>query len=390
MNKHFKSVIALTLICAISTLLLALTNSLTAPIIKEQEAAAVNEALAVVLPDGEGFEAIDLTKYELPKTITEAYSEKNGGYVFKMTTTGYGSNFVILCGIDKDSVIKGATCISSNETLGVEQTYGDNFKDKKSEEVESVDTVANATKTTAAYKGAIQDALNALTIMQGGSVELRTEEEILNDNLSNALPEAEGKFTPVFITEEIKGIDALYGSQNKTGYVAVIGESFIATDKDGNVTTESDNKDIAEKAIKAIIKSHKSLTPIDLSKYSDIPTQVKEAYKTASGNYMFALHAAGFGINGDAYYYPSGKPIIIQVSATKEGKIIDCVTLFQYETDGIGSACADSKFYSQFDGKTEKDYSDIDAISGATLTTNGYKTAISKVFTTIKILEGVS
>jgi electron transport complex protein RnfG len=388
MNKHFKSVIALTLICAISTLLLALTNSLTAPIIKEQEAAAVNEALAVVLPDGEGFEAIDLTKYELPKTITEAYSEKNGGYVFKMTTTGYGSNFVILCGIDKDSVIKGATCISSNETLGVEQTYGDNFKDKKSEEVESVDTVANATKTTAAYKGAIQDALNALTIMQGGSVDLRTEEEILNENLSNALPQANGEFSPVFITEEIDGIDAIYGSKNKTGYVFVIGENFIATDKDGKVIGESDKKDIVEKAAKAIINTN--LTEIDLTKYSDIPTQVKEAYKTASGNYMFALHAAGFGINGDAYYYPSGKPIIIQVSATKEGKIIDCVTLFQYETDGIGSACADSKFYSQFDGKTEKDYSDIDAISGATLTTNGYKTAISKVFTTIKILEGVS
>jgi electron transport complex protein RnfG len=388
MNKHFKSVIALTLICAISTLLLALTNSLTAPIIKEQEAAAVNEALAVVLPDGEGFEAIDLTKYELPKTITEAYSEKNGGYVFKMTTTGYGSNFVILCGIDKDSVIKGATCISSNETLGVEQTYGDNFKDKKSEEVESVDTVANATKTTAAYKGAIQDALNALTIMQGGSVDLRTEEEILNENLSTALPQANGEFSPVFITEEIDGIDAIYGSKNKTGYVFVIGENFIATDKDGKVIGESDKKDIVEKAAKAIINTN--LTEIDLTKYNDVPTQVKEAYKTASGNYMFSLHAAGFGINGDAYYYPSGKPIIIQVSATKEGKIIDCVTLFQYETDGIGSACADSKFYSQFDGKTEKDYSDIDAISGATLTTNGYKTAISKVFTTIKILEGVS
>jgi electron transport complex protein RnfG len=388
MNKHFKSVIALTLICAISTLLLALTNSLTAPIIKEQEAAAVNEALAVVLPNGEGFEAIDLTKYELPKTITEAYSEKNGGYVFKMTTTGYGSNFVILCGIDKDSVIKGATCISSNETLGVEQTYGDNFKDKKSEEVESVDTVANATKTTAAYKGAIQDALNALTIMQGGSVDLRTEEEILNENLSAALPQANGEFSPVFITEEIDGIDAIYGSKNKTGYVFVIGENFIATDKDGKVIGESDKKDIVEKAAKAIINTN--LTEIDLTKYSDIPTQVKEAYKTASGNYMFSLHAAGFGINGDAYYYPSGKPIIIQVSATKEGKIIDCVTLFQYETDGIGSACADKDFYSQFDGKTEKDYSDIDAISGATLTTNGYKTAISKVFTTIKILEGVS
>ena len=392
MTKHLKSVITLTLICAITSVLLALTNSLTAPIIKEREASAVNEALVVVLPGGEGFETIDLTKYELPKTVTEAYTEKNGGYVFKLTTTGYGNNLVILCGIDKDLVIKGATCISSNETLGVEQTYGDNFKDKKAEEVEGVDTVANATKTTSAYKAAISDALNAITILQGGSVDLRTEEEILNDNLNSALPEGNGDFAPVFFTEIIDGVDAIYGAQNRVGFVCVIGESFIATDKNGKVLTEVDDtlKETVEKAVKTSVESYSTLTKIDLTKYSDIPTQVKEVVKTKSGNYMFTLNAAGFGINGDAYYYPSGEPIVIQVSATKDGKIIDCITLSQKETDGIGSACANKEFYSQFDGKTEKDYSDIDAISGATLTTNGYKTAISKVFTTIKILEGVS
>ena len=54
----------------------------------------------------------------------------------------------------------------------------------------------------------------------------------------------------------------------------------------------------------------------------------------------------------------------------------------------IGDACADISFYSQFNGKTEADYGDIDAISGATITTNGYKTAVSKVFEAIKILKG--
>ncbi len=390
MIKNLKSVIALTLICAVTSILLALTNSLTAPIIKEQESAAVNDALAVVLPGGEGFEAVDISGLELPKTITEAYKEKNGGYVLKMTTTGYGNNFVILCGIDKDSTVKGAAAISSNETLGVEETYGENFKDKKIEDVEAVDTVANATKTTAAYKGAIKDALNAVTILQGGSVDIRTEEEILKDNLNAALPAGKGDFAPVFLTEEIEGVDAIYGAQNRAGFVCVIGESFIATDASGKLIGESDQKDVVEKAVKTAFNSYSSLTMIDLSQYSDIPSQVKEVTKTKSGNYVFKLNAAGFGINGDAYYNPSGKPIVIKVSATKDGAIIDCVTVEQYETDGIGSACADKEFYSQFDGKTENDYSDIDAISGATLTTNGYKTAISKVFTTIKILEGVS
>lgn len=391
MLKNLKSVITLTLICAVVSVLLALTNSLTAPIIAQQEADAVNEALSVVLPDGKGFELVELNGLELPKTITEAYKEENGGYVFKITTTGYGNNFVILCGIDKDSVVKGAACISSNETLGVEQTYGENFIDKTVEEVNGVDTISNATKTTAAYKGAIVDALNAFTILNGGSVDIRTEEEILNDNLNAALPEGKGDFAPVFLLDELDGIDKVYGAQNRTGFVFIIGESFIATDKDGKVINDTEHKEIVEKAAQSITESYSNLKPIDLTKYDNIPTQVKEVIKTASGNYVFTLHAAGYGINGgNQYHAASGEPIIIKASATKDGKIIDCITLSQKETDNIGSVCGEPKFYTQFIGKTENDYSDIDAISGATITTNGYKTAISKIFSTIKILEGVS
>ncbi len=388
MIKNLKSVISLTVICAVISVLLALTNDLTAPIIKEQETAAVNEALSVVLPGGADFSPVEIGEYELPETITEIYSEKNGGYVFKMQTSGYASNFVLLCGIDKDGVVKGATCISSGETLGVEKDYGDTLKEKTNETIDDVATISGATKTTAAYKNAVKDALNSFTILNGGSVDLRDEAQILNDNLSAALPEAEGKFTPVFITEDIGDINSVYASNNNTGFVFVLDETFVATDKDGKVKTETELKETVEAAAKAIINSH--LNEIDITKYADMPTQVAKAYKTDSGNYVFTLKAAGFGINGDKYYNPSGEYIDIKVSATKDGKIISCLTTAQKETDGIGSACADEKFYSQFDGKTEADYSGIDAISGATITTNGYKTAVSKVFTAIKILEGVS
>ena len=73
---------------------------------------------------------------------------------------------------------------------------------------------------------------------------------------------------------------------------------------------------------------------------------------------------------------------------TKDGNIIDCLTVSQAETNGIGSACADEKFYGQFVGKTEADYESIDAISGATMTTEGYKKAILRAFESVKILEG--
>ena len=140
----------------------------------------------------------------------------------------------------------------------------------------------------------------------------------------------------------------------------------------------------------AAILAASTLTEIDLTQYADMPKQVDKAYKTSGGNYVIETHGSGFGINGDHYYNPSGEYIYVKVALTADGKVINCVTIAQSETDGIGSVCADKEFYSQFNGKDETNYKEIDAISGATLTTNGYKSAVSKAFEAVKIMEGVA
>lgn len=388
MKNYIKSVGALTVICAVIAILLALTNSITAPVIEKNANAAANEALLIVLPDGEEFTSVDLSSYELPATVTEAFTEKNGGVVVKLTTSGYGSDMVIMVGVDGSGTVTGATCLSSNETLGYEKTYGESVAGATVDTVDGIDVIAGATKTTAAYKGAVKDALNTAVILGGGSVDVRTEEEILADNLNGALPEGEGEFESVFVAEAIdESITAVYKAVNGKGYVFVVGEAFVGTDAEGNVVTVVDDtvKTAVSSSVAAIINSE--ITEIDISGY-EMPKQIEKAYKTASGNYVFDLKASGFGINGDEYYNPSGEYIKIKVSVTEDGKIIACQTVSQKETDGIGSACEDVSFYSQFNGKTEADYGDIDAISGATITTNGYKTAVSKVFEAIKILKG--
>ena len=388
MKNYIKSVGALTVICAVIAILLALTNSITAPIIEKNASAAANDALLIVLPDGEEFTSVDLSAYELPATVTEAFTEKNGGVVVKLTTSGYGSDMVIMVGIDGSGTVTGATCLSSNETLGYEKTYGENTVGATVDTVDGIDVIAGATKTTAAYKGAVKDALNTAVILGGGSVDVRTEEEILADNLNGALPEGEGEFESVFVAEAIdESITSVYKAVNGKGYVFVVGEAFVGTDAEGNVITDVDDtvKAAVSSSVTAIINS--DITELDISGY-EMPKQIEKAYKTASGNYVFDLKASGFGINGDEYYNPSGEYIKIKISVTEDGKIIACQTVSQKETDGIGSACEDVSFYSQFNGKTEADYGDIDAISGATITTNGYKTAVSKVFEAIKILKG--
>ena len=390
MKKYIKSVVALTAICAVVAILLAVTNFITAPVIEKNASSAANEALAVVLPEGKDFALVDLSTYELPATVTEAYSEAGGGYVVKLTTSGYGNDMVIMCGINAAGEITGATCLSSNETLGEEKTYGDTAVGVNLDTIEGLATVSGVTKTTQGYKDALKDALNTAVILGGGSVDIRSDEEILADNLDACLPAGEGAFTKWFVTEALTDVSDVYIADNGAGYVFVSGEEFIAVDGEGNVLSDAsdDVKTVMSANAQAVASSES--TEIDIASYEDMPTAIDKAYKTTSGNYVFELHAAGFGINGDQYYYPSGEYINIKVSVTPDGKILACETVSQKETDGIGSACADASFYSQFNGKDESNYSEIDAISGATITTNGYKTGVSKVFEAVKILEGVA
>lgn len=387
MKKHIQSIVALTAICLVISVLLAVTNYITAPIIAKNQAAAANAALAEVMPGGTGFTELDLAEYELPASVTNAYSEANGGYVLQMNVTGYAADMIVMCGVDANGTVTGAKCLSSGETLGQEKTYGENFGGKTAADLDAIDTVGGATKTTAAYKSAIKDALNAAIILGGGSVDIRTPEQILAENLAAALP-AGDTFTLTFVAEDLSGIDAVYTAANGAGAVYVVGENYIGADASGAVVTETDEATKALVADAAAKLLASSMEEIDITAYPDMPTAIQKAYKTASGNFVFEVRGSGFGITGDKYYNPSGEYIYIRASVTAEGRIIAVETISQAESEGYGAACADPSFYTQFNGKDETNYKEIDAISGATKTTNGYTTAILRVLEAVKLLKG--
>ena len=388
MKKHLLSTLVLVCICAVMAVALAITNDITAPIIEANEQKAANAALLEVMPNGKNFEKVDVTAYTLSATVKEAYKEDGGGFVFRLVTTGYSSNFVIMCGVSSDLTVSGALCLSSSETLGHEKTFGDNFTGKGSDGVMAVDTISGATKTTAAYKSAVNDAINASVILAGGSVDLRTEEEKLADALNEALPPGEGKFTKLFITEIIDGIDEIYAADNGAGYVCATSEELVAFD--ASLSLVSDTSAAVADTAHAALEAMKSsvLTDIDISGIENLPKTLTKASFTASGSYVIEIKGAGYGINGGNEYHPaSGEYIVVRVAIGSNGKILDCLTLSQAETKGIGDMCADESFYSQFDGKSADTYREIDAISGATLTTNGYLKAIENAFKAVEIFE---
>lgn len=389
MKKYIKNLAVFVCICSVITVLLAATNYITAPVIAENQNAAANAALLEVMPEGKGFEAVDLSSFTLPGTVTEVNKETSGlGYVIKLTTKGYGTGFVIMCGVSSDGVVTGAVCLSSNETLSKEKTYGEGFTGKDAAGVEATDIISGATLTTDAYKNAVKDALNTVVILGGGSVDIRNEEEILADNLDAALPAGEKAFEKMFMVEFIEGVDAVYEATNKAGYVFVSGEQFVGVNADGTVVTEGvADAALYADAVSAIQAS--TLEDIDISAYEDLAKTVVSAKKTATGNYVLETKGAGYGIKGGNEYHPaSNEYIIVRVSITPDFRIIDCLTVSEAETDGLGDACANDSFYGQFRGKTEENYTEIDAISGATLTTNGYTQAIERAFNAVKIMNG--
>ena len=73
MKKNLKNLFVFVCICTVITLLLATTNSITSPIIAKNQNASANKALLEVMPNGKGFEKVDISKFALPSTVTEAY-----------------------------------------------------------------------------------------------------------------------------------------------------------------------------------------------------------------------------------------------------------------------------------------------------------------------------
>lgn len=162
MKNKLMPTIVLTCICIIVALLLAVVNTITAPKIEQLQYEKEQAALAKVYPNGNNF--VDISTDRLPASVTKAYTEDGGGYVFQMTVTGYKSGLIIMCGIDPDGNVTGADFIKSSETLSAEVGLGQSYIGQNSDSFEPI-LVSGATKTTNAYANAIKAALEAYEIL---------------------------------------------------------------------------------------------------------------------------------------------------------------------------------------------------------------------------------
>lgn len=176
--------LALFLIAGVSSLLLAIVNNVTKPIIAERDKEAIQSAMAVVMEEAESFSD--------EKTASAADGEikyyesfgKDGninGYVFTTYGSGYGGEIAVMTGIDSDGQITGVSLLSINETPGLgmraqNEDFLSQYKGKKGELVlsksasgDEIQALTGATITSKAVTSAVNQAVNAFEQIKEGN-----------------------------------------------------------------------------------------------------------------------------------------------------------------------------------------------------------------------------
>lgn len=373
--------IVLCSICLMAALLLSVINIFTAPEILDNQQEKTNSTFTEILPGATGKEALTINE-SYPEAVVEGYKFDNG-FVFKMSVSGYKDGLIIMCGIDLDGKITGVKHIQTNETYGMEAELNKAYVGDTAESLELI-LATGATKnskSSKAYYDAMSAALNAYVVANGGTADNRTPEEKLKDNCNAALGTTDVSFTKWIGATLSLGCE-LYVSENNSGIVIAVADTFIGYGADGVQKENSANAD--EKAVADNAYSvYSSAEKIDLSSYGNVNADlIKEVWLLSDGNYVVKAEARGYGTEATGKYSgKSGKRIFIELSITGDGKIISCVTTEQNETStadsAMGTVCGDPSYYEQYNGKTATDITDGFAqIAGSTMTSNGYRNAV--------------
>lgn len=167
-------------ITAVSAFLLAFVNSVTAPIIAQNNKIAQEEAMKKVLPEAQSFEKVEFVPEE-NSIVTEIYSAGDAGVAVMVTPRGYGGGISMAVGINSDYTVTGLEIISQSETAGLganctNESFLAQFIGKTSEikvvkngaGENEIDAISSATITSKAVTRGVNRAVETVKAMRGG------------------------------------------------------------------------------------------------------------------------------------------------------------------------------------------------------------------------------
>ncbi len=402
--KNIKPTIVLSCICMAVALILSAINMVTAPIIEANRNASANEALLVVLPEGENFEEIDLSTAELPAIVTKAYKETNGkGFVFQMSSTGYQPGLVIMCGIDADGKIAGVTHLETKETYGKEAELNGAYIGSTLGDF-SAYIISGATKSSTGYSDAISAALQAHVLLSGGELDP-----------SFALLDMIPSLAPGFgTTEEVEASGNIYKafkSKSDTGFAYIVkdGEAtyLVLTnayagckvyDAEGKEVTTEVNESIFAEALAHASANQVNYTDKLNTNITNFNAGATDIAPVVSAAFDTIVAGASFKADGAEYYAFIARPfgydqmnILIFLDANGAIVKLDCTTgiFFGHGVEYMGfyNQYNESAYESGFIGQSGT-AGDNYLMSGATMTSDAVKTAINDVFAAYNTAKG--
>lgn len=188
-------VVVLTAVTVIAGLLLGYVNQVTLEPIAQANKQALNQAIAVVMPEG-----YDNNPGEAPETVEQdgvtykVYKATKGGEFIgaavEAQSNGFGGSLTILVGFDKDGNIKDYSLLSHSETPGLGSKAADWFKEGNkgsiigrnpgegaltvSKDGGQIDAITASTITSRAFLKAVNNAYAVYAAQKGQQVDVQS------------------------------------------------------------------------------------------------------------------------------------------------------------------------------------------------------------------------
>ncbi len=385
-KKFFRDLVPLVAICLVAALLLAIFNLITEGPIAENALRAAQETRTRLLSAASAFEQLELEEGSAMDSCYEGFDAagESVGYVVETTVGGYGGEIVVTVALDSDNVITGINVGGENfsETAGLgalakEASFTDQFigetvpltlqKGESGLQDGVIDAISGATITSTAVNGGVNSAGKFVMDLNGGGASPNTAS-------------VQGFAGPVAVTlslddagaiTEITIGDAFF---NETpGYGAGALEDAFQAQFIGKVPplALSDIDAIAGATItsNAVVDAINQVQA-QLSGAAPVSAPAAEiAPVPAAGENARTASAQGFA-----------GPVAVAVDLDESGAIT-AITIGDdsfAETAGFGAKALDDAFKAQFIGKTlPLTMADIDAIAGATITSNAVVDALN-------------
>ena len=414
MKKNIMPTVVLGSILVVVSLLLAVVNMVTGPIIEANRNAAANGALLEVFPDGTDFEELNVAELGLPEAVTNAYKETSGkGFVFRVTSTGYKSGMVIMVGVDAEGKITGSKCLETQDTFGKEPELDNTYNGQTLSDF-NPNMIGGATMTSSGYRDAVSLALQAFTLLSGGELDPAIALEGLIPTLHTGLSSG-GRLKAETLKggSFAKGYKALNGSgyafihkDGDTALLALVNAMNVCKiyDADGNDVTAENESVVTAALLEAgeaadfSTEANKMIT----AAFSDA-TEITPVTFDTFGNVVYAV---SFVSGENTYYAFYSKPLTYEDNAMQICTVIDGngaivkqdvkAFLFGHGVEylpiygsGYGDISSDSfkAYEEQFGGLTEGTLTDNVLVSGATLSSTAVKLATADAFNAFNTIE---